>query len=167
MRAATIDRQAVRLPNASTLGYGKWRAQYGDLITFREGEQTRTGRVAGRVAYAPPLTGQYAAPAVKNHLYVIAFGDDLTHAFVRWVDPADVITCIQVTADVGAFAAFLLAPQLPADLPDLVMYGCGANLAKEDHIFRPAAERIERRRQDRKDRGIAIGRDGLVAGMRY
>lgn len=60
MRDATIDRKAVRLPNACTLGYGKYRAQYGDLVTFKEHYTdstygTRIGRVAGRIVYAPAI----------------------------------------------------------------------------------------------------------------
>ena len=98
---------------------------------------------------------------------MIAFGDDLTHAFVRWVAPEDVLTCQTVTADMGAFAAFLLSPMLPADMPDLVEYGIHADQLEMPGVGGPCSERIALRRKDRQTRKIAIGRDGLVAGMRY
>lgn len=97
---------------------------------------------------------------------MIAFADDLTHAYIRWVDPADVITCQTVTADMGAFVAFLLSPQLPPDLPDLAAYGIHADQS-DGSVGGPCQERIAKRRQDRQDRGLTIGRDGLVRGFRY
>jgi hypothetical protein len=163
MRDATIDHRQVRLPNASHLGYDKWKAQRGDVIVYREGEGTRTGRVLGRVAYAPP-EGEIGA--ITDHLYVLALSDDLSHAYIRWVDPADVVQCTPCTPDRAAWLALFFAADLPRDLPDLCAYGIHADLS-DDHRW-PCTASVERRRRERTERGITVDpKTGLVPSMKY
>lgn len=86
---AIIDKKQVRCPNASTLGYGKWKAQVGDIVLFQEGERrTRVGRMIGRVHYAPTC-GE--TPAIRDYLLLICLGDMLSWTCERWVNPADVL----------------------------------------------------------------------------
>lgn len=95
---ATIDRKWVKLPNASTLGYGKWRAQFGDFVVFRTGGEPdggfpSLGRVAGRVVYAPALEPN--EQPVRDWLLVITFTQDMCSVGERWVDPAWVGYCYE------------------------------------------------------------------------
>jgi hypothetical protein len=85
---ATIDKRQVRCPNASTLGFGKWKAQVGDFILFKEGDRQVCGRVIGRVHYAPPC-GE--SPAVRDSVLTICLGDHQNFTMERWVKPEDVL----------------------------------------------------------------------------
>ncbi len=88
---AIIDRRQVRLPNASTLGFGKWKAQVGDLLTFRETEtQLSHGRMIGRVHWAQGHDGK---PPIRDYILVIVLNDTLDHTYERWVNPKDVERC--------------------------------------------------------------------------
>jgi len=87
---ATIDRRQVRLPNASTLGYGKWKAQVGDLVVFKETEHHYShGRMIGRVHYASGHDGQ----PIRDYILVIVLNETLDHTYERWVNPKDVVSC--------------------------------------------------------------------------
>lgn len=83
---AIIDKQQVRCPHASTLGFGKWKAQVGDIVHFTEGNTQRIGRMIGRVKYAPNLQG--GKPLRNFILAVVLF--DLDHTGERWIDPETV-----------------------------------------------------------------------------
>jgi hypothetical protein len=84
----TIDKRQVRCPNACTIGYGKWRAQVGDLLTFQDGAQIRCGRMIGRVHYAPAISGE--THPVRDYILVVGLSTALDHTFERWVNPVDV-----------------------------------------------------------------------------
>ena len=121
-----IDRKLVICPNASTLGYGKWKAQLGDIIVYQEStyeakdlstkvnphNHTRVARVIGRVAYAPPLESD--EKPIRNYLLVSALSEDLTFAMERWVNPEDVIRIYnpEVTKTQN-FLAFFFSPEMP------------------------------------------------------
>lgn len=102
-----IDRKQVHLPNASTLGFGKYKAQYGDCVLFSEGGQRTMGRVIGRIAYAPKMDND---PDLRNYLVVIALGSNLSFPMERWVDPASVSECFNPqdfgNRDIAAFMSF-------------------------------------------------------------
>jgi hypothetical protein len=84
-----IDKQQVQCPNASHLGYDKWRAQVGDIITFREADQLRIGRMIGRIAYAPNLNG---GRSLRNYILAVVLDNHtLSHTCERWINPADVV----------------------------------------------------------------------------
>jgi len=90
MRTDTIiDRKLVKCPNASTLGYGKWKAQFGDIVLWKDSEGIHIGRVAGRIQYAPALGSE--TPAIRNHLLIVALSRNHTFPMERWVDPQEVI----------------------------------------------------------------------------
>lgn len=103
MRTDTkIDRYSVKCHKASTLGYGKWIAEVGDIIIFRETsynvEDLKTqanpyhheviGRMAGRIHYAPALR---ETPEIKDYLLVVALYPALPCTAERWVAPDEVI----------------------------------------------------------------------------
>lgn len=106
---AIIDKRQVRCPNASHLGYDKWKAQVGDLITFREGDHgITTGRMIGRIHYAPPC-GE--SPAINNWLLVIGINSMLDHTFERWANPADV-TRVQSLREQQAVMGYFLSDEI-------------------------------------------------------
>lgn len=88
---AKITQRKVKCPRA-LVPYGRTKdAKPGDLIVFEmentDGTKNRHfGRVFGRLD-APAHEGS----EVRGHLAVIAWSDDLHHAFERWVDPQTVV----------------------------------------------------------------------------
>lgn len=135
----TIDRKQVRCPHASTLGYGQWIARTGDLVCWQQpltdsSSEPCTGRVIGRIAYAPPC-GE--TPAIRGWLLVLALSPCLTHAFERWVNPEWVTEVYRVTPDVAAWLTSFFSPALikrsADDLRRAAEYGAmGANLRPDD-----------------------------------
>lgn len=88
----TIDRKQVSLPLRGQMGYMKYKAQFGDVVFFRESPGHITvGRMIGRIArgrdYDPPTgTGR----SLVNHIVVLCLGSTLDFTMERWVDPQDV-----------------------------------------------------------------------------
>jgi len=127
---AIIDRKQVICSNATTIGYGKWRAQTGDLLLYRESENSlRLARVIGRVKYAPALDGD-KGPAC-NRIMVLALGNIPSHAFERWIDPKDVLEVISLATEHGdrirQLLQWFLSPELtkysPEELSDWAKSG--------------------------------------------
>ena len=87
---AIFDRRAVRVPNASQIGYSAQIARVGDFINFTGHRFTTTGRMIGRVHWAPS-TNEHGV--IKNWILAICIGSDLGHTFERWIDPKDVTQC--------------------------------------------------------------------------
>ena len=116
---ATIRHRQTKLPKlVTTIGFDRWIARPGDLILYRErlagGDDApslrRIARVIGTVD-APTLpagTNYEGSPAVKNHICVMALADDGSYAYERWVDPADVVRCLD-PEHMRAFMALFLA----------------------------------------------------------
>lgn len=127
VRAHTLTQRAVHCPNAldwdRQTRYGV-KARLGDWITYGETRTNsdgsnpsthyRTGRVLGRIE-APALEGQYPSPAVDGWISVLALSDSLQHAYIRWVDPAEVT---EISARPPAKLLAWMTGPLPA--PDLV-----------------------------------------------
>lgn len=90
MRKARYSLKQVILPKASTLGYGQWRAKPGYWILYHVGTENRLARVLGRIDETDSdgmnCTGYIAA---------IRLMSDASHAFVDWVNPADVTYCLE------------------------------------------------------------------------
>ncbi len=86
----TIDRKQVRLPNIHLFGGNKWKAQFGDIVFFREGDRVLVGRVAGRVASGRDLTSN---ESLRDYLVVIALGSTMDFRMERWIAPKDVVDC--------------------------------------------------------------------------
>lgn len=107
----TIDNRAVYCPNASKLGFGKYKAKRGDCIVYKQeykdgSYRTVLARVLGRVT-APELS---FTPEVKGWLLVMRLSDDGSHAYENWVDPADVQSVLDVPT---AMLTFFAQPTLP------------------------------------------------------
>lgn len=118
----TIDRKQVHLPNASTLGYGKFKAQHGDVVLFKQDPsigQLTIGRVVGRIASAPRIGDD---PDLRGHLVVVALTQSITSPMERWVDPANVVECFNPQdfggRDVGEFLRFFFSPEFRNETPD-------------------------------------------------
>ena len=101
---AIIDRKQVRCPNASTLGYGKWKAQVGDLVEFKEGNKVVVGRMVGRISYAPNLNG---GKPLKNYIVAICIDQMLRYTFERWINPIDVTRVERLRNQTDTVAYFL------------------------------------------------------------
>lgn len=102
-----IDNRAIPCPNASLLGYAYGRAKAGHCVTYREGDKVRLARVLGRVT-APALPGD--ASPVKGWALVMALSEDGTHAYERWINPANITRVFDAPTNL---AAFFFAPTLP------------------------------------------------------
>lgn len=81
---ASFDLVPVYLPGASTLGYGQGWARPGFWIEFKEGENTRSGVVLGRINRGK-CAGQLVALAIGLM--------DLRCGMERFVHPTDVVNC--------------------------------------------------------------------------
>jgi hypothetical protein len=114
-----IDRYAVKCRSANTLGYGKWKAEVGDIIVFEENGEHAVGRMAGRVHSAPALIS--GEKPIKDYILVIALNDALTFSMERWINPADVISIHNpnhVDRKIVEFMAFFLSPEFKDYTPE-------------------------------------------------
>lgn len=145
----TIDGRYIPCPNATRLGFCKWRAQVGDLIVYDEcGDHLRMARVLGRIAYAPALEGDKGP--IKGWALVMALSEDGSLAYERWVDPAKIKIVIESPAK---FAAFFFAPKLPYDahtMRRLMEHG-----TMSEQYVEHAAERAAMFKKRDKDAAVA------------
>lgn len=107
-----IDKRPIKCPNACRLGYGLSVANVGNLIVYQEhyadgSHGLRTARVLGRVS-APKL--KHNDSEVKGWALVMTISEDFTHAYERWVDPADITEVREVPTRMLEFFA---RPTLP------------------------------------------------------
>ena len=110
MRHGKYSKRKVRCPNASRLGYGKWEASPGDIVTYTYANSASfSGRVLGCVS--APADGPNV-PAVKGWLVVLELRATFDHAFVRWIDP-ELVT--EVRSAPKAFPAWFFGELPPID----------------------------------------------------
>jgi hypothetical protein len=103
---ATFDRRQVICKHATWLGYGKVRAQVGDLILTKDGT---LGRMLARITHAPQL--EHNDKPIKNWILVLAMtGQMLEHTSERWIDPEDV-TRVESVRDQSEVIAYFLSDQ--------------------------------------------------------
>ncbi len=103
MRSRTYStRKLTYLPNASTLGYGKYQAASGDYITTSNGHQV--GRVLGQITSC-----DNGGPDCRGHLVVAMLSTDLSYGYENWINPADVTTCVAPERVNNFLTAFLTA----------------------------------------------------------
>jgi hypothetical protein len=76
------DYVGVRLPNATTLGFGKYYAQPGNWVLYEQGDYHHVGRVICRVQCED-----------KIYVEVAAATSDFASVMVRWVKPEEVREC--------------------------------------------------------------------------
>jgi hypothetical protein len=115
-------RASVRVPNASTIGTGKWMASPGDFIVFRipDDDMERYARVIGRVD-AEGWDGADKTPIV-GEIACVMLSCGLSSAHEMWVDPEWVMECHSVGPhNVRFFTAFFTAD--PMDLLAMSEYG--------------------------------------------
>lgn len=90
-------RREVKLPNASTLGYGRWKARAGDFIVYKEQhgagdaaeEHYRLARVIGQITAVDGRTDD----GMVGSLLVLAIADEAAYGYERWIDADDVVEC--------------------------------------------------------------------------
>ena len=97
MRRAKYSAKKIYLPNASRIGFGVIWAKPGHWLTWKDttdtGEgQRHCGRVLGRVECASYVIG-VGTQDCAGWIAVVQLADDMTHAYVRWVDPDWVEVC--------------------------------------------------------------------------
>lgn len=121
--------------NGSTTGYSTRIVRPGNLITFKEGDCERVGRVLDEVKE----DGCGKAYPEKT-LRVLALGNTLTYAFIRHV-PVDWITdCREVNNGIGEFLAVFMYPALlgefstPGKVVAASEYGMFTDLGIEHHF---------------------------------
>jgi hypothetical protein len=93
MRKAQYDMQRVICKNASCIGYSSNVAKPGYWVSWRDGANAAgplIGRVIGRIAKTDGQGNDCA-----GFLAVMSLGMEATHAWIRWVDPADVTACYE------------------------------------------------------------------------
>jgi hypothetical protein len=89
MRKARYDMKQVVCRNASCIGYSSNIAKPGYWIAYGAAGGG-LGRVLGRIAEADY---KHDSVSVVGWLAVMVLGMEATHAWVRWVNPADVTAC--------------------------------------------------------------------------
>jgi hypothetical protein len=125
---AFIDRKQMRCPNASTIGYGKWKAQTGDIVVYRANEgMTQVGRVIGRITHAPALDGDKSP--TRNYLLLAVLNSSLTFVMERWINPEDVIEVFEPREDVAKMLAFFFSPEFTKESVDTLRRWTGSGFA--------------------------------------
>jgi hypothetical protein len=133
----TIDRKQVRCPKASMLGYSKPVARLGDWVTWVWDGRQYTGRMIGRIAYAPRLTGD--EKPIRGWILALMLSCELTSCCERWVSPDDVTEIHENAPDISTFLQWFASTDLAilarndvTALRGVVGYGAAhANLATD------------------------------------
>lgn len=120
MRRAKYSAKKVYLPEASTLGYGLYYAKPGNWLTWNDGQERRNGRVLGRIECAAYEIG-LGTEDCKGWIAVMQLADDMTHAYVRWVNPKWVEICYEAPpVNLMAWITGEDWPKRAADVPRLL-----------------------------------------------
>lgn len=95
VRRHELSEKKVRCPNTPNYGCD---VRPGYWITYREEYEggthgTRVARVLGRIEWAEAVT--FSSIDFTGYLSVLACADDLHHAYIRWINPADVLTALE------------------------------------------------------------------------
>lgn len=123
VREHTLTDRKVACPGAfdhdRQSRYGVF-AKTGDWIIYRATDaagnewQYRAGRVLGRVDAPFVPDDRYPCKAIKGHISVLAFSDNMQFAYIRWIDPKDV-------AEVSKHPPSKLFAFMTGKLPDAEM----------------------------------------------
>ena len=101
----------VYIPNKTTLGYGKYNAEPGDFISWRDPLQgggrsdMQYGRVLGRISSHD--SESMGGPDFVGQIAVLWFHLHFGHASLRIVKPEHVTNCYDPNADKGNLGKFL------------------------------------------------------------
>lgn len=111
-RPVRISNRPTYLPNASTTGFGQYRASPGDVVCFEDGSDHGWGRVVGRITSHLDSLDYY-----RGFLVVVTVGSTKAFGAVRWIDPKTVTLCQAVN-----HARDFLVRLLSADTAHLTRY---------------------------------------------
>lgn len=112
-----IDRQQVRCKNASHLGFDKAKAQVGDIVIYRDDNDTsHIGRMIGRIRYAPGIGG---SPVIRNHILAVVLGERIDCTFERWINPDSVISIQSIRNHRDIMTWFLSNQMVSAPLQEV------------------------------------------------
>lgn len=111
-------RKKIHCVNATSIGFGKYMAEVGDLIVYKEHYNDdsygmRTARMIGSVT-APKVDP--ADAVIKDWLLVLTLSDDCHTCFERWVNPIHVV---EVTNPPTQMVAWFFQEKLPYDVNTL------------------------------------------------
>lgn len=111
-RDCTRDNRACHLPNASTLGFGCWKAKRGNWIVYESDDGSKhCGRVIARVLCEGAV-----------YLEIAQASESFDSAFVRWVKPEMVRQC-RASPPYTVFDFFRSAWKNPDDIHAMLAYG--------------------------------------------
>ena len=112
---AQFDKRLVLCKNATTFGFGKMRAQVGDLVLTKDG---LSARMVGRITYAPQLDS--TDKPIRNWILGVAMiGQLLEHTHERWIDPLDVVRIEPIRNQLDILTYFLSAELVKADIEEI------------------------------------------------
>ena len=143
-----LTNKAVHLPNATTLGYGKWRAEPGDFIEFADSEASshrETGRVLGSVKENAYTVYEGKRIDFSGEIAVLVLGCGMSFAYLRTVKAEDVTECrgpVDQTANgsLGRFLAFMFDVEINAKtIPELLResrYGSMSDRSVDNAVAR-------------------------------
>lgn len=116
MRRCTInERKSAYLPNAYTLGSGKYKAERGDLVHVRTPHEEFVGRVLGQIEDYPLQAHETAHDAV-GRLLVLGLSPTGQSTFVRWVRLNEILECHTVEHSTDLVEWFFQTKLPPADV---------------------------------------------------
>jgi hypothetical protein len=113
---ARFDRRLVLCKNATTtFGFGKIRAQVGDLVLTKDG---LLARMVARITYAPQLDS--TDKPIRNWILGVAMvGKLLEHTHERWINPLDVVRVEPIRNQLDILTYFLSAELVKADIEEI------------------------------------------------
>jgi hypothetical protein len=94
-RKIKVSRKKVaKLLNATSIGYGQWKARPGDIIVFKEWYTNneyryRLARLIGVITESDVVEGHSAA----GELSVLSINDSIHYGYERFVKCEDVVEC--------------------------------------------------------------------------
>lgn len=112
MRKFELDNTQVRAPNASHLGFDKWRVKRGDLFSYTDQGHDYIARSLGCIKWC-----DRDGEDCRGWICALVLGQCAEHAYIRWVNPQRITRIIDVPTKL---AAFFFAKELPATVEMLL-----------------------------------------------
>lgn len=134
----------VYLPKATTLGFAKYYAEKGDVLTYKlGGEQVYIGRAIG-LAHKDGMGEVYREPGNREgrtrkqpRIACLHLGESLAHAYVIHVDRHDVTEC-RAPQPLGDFLSWFFTATLSTDIEAIkrsVAYGAMSDRAMREWLL--------------------------------
>jgi hypothetical protein len=112
MRKFELDNTQVRAPNASHLGFDKWRVKRGDVFSYSCDGQNHIARSLGCIRWCDS-----DGEDCRGWVCALVLGQCAEHAYIRWINPQWITQIINVPTKL---AAFFFAKELPATV-DMIL----------------------------------------------